>query len=143
LTDSFSLEKIDTETVNNCVRLAVDKNQLPGVSLKEPILIISRKLGLNKRQIKTIMYVKEKMKITNKEYQRMASVSKPTATRDLGDLATLVDMGLLKQIGTTGKGTFYELKKAHQCYFLSLFNEHLWPFLFELATEHFLFHHKV
>jgi len=53
----FSLEEIDPETVNNFVRLTVDKNQFPGVSLKELIPIICRKLRLNERQIKVIMYV--------------------------------------------------------------------------------------
>jgi len=57
------------------------------------------------------MYVKEKGKITNKEYQQIAGVSKPTATREL---TTLVDMGLFQQQGITGKGTFYELKKGSQ-----------------------------
>jgi len=42
-----------------------------------------RKLGLNERQIKTVMYVKEKGGITNKEYQKTFSVSRQTATRDL------------------------------------------------------------
>ncbi|PIU62192.1 MAG: transcriptional regulator [Armatimonadetes bacterium CG07_land_8_20_14_0_80_40_9] len=69
------------------------------------------KLGLNERQIKAVMYVKEKGKITNKEYQQIAGVSKPTATREL---TTLVDMGLFQQQGITGKGTFYELKKGSQ-----------------------------
>jgi len=45
-----------------------------------------RNLGLNERQIKAVMYVKEKGKITNKEYQKEFLVSKPTATRDLAEL---------------------------------------------------------
>lgn len=34
------------------------------------------KLGLNERQIKAVMYVNEKWKITNKEYQEINKVSK-------------------------------------------------------------------
>jgi len=45
-----------------------------------------RNLGLNERQIKAVMYVKEKGKITNKEYQEEFAVSKATATRDLTEL---------------------------------------------------------
>ena len=70
-----------------------------------------RKMGLNERQIKAVGYVKEKGKITNKEYQKLSDVSKPTATREL---SKLVDMGLLNQQGITGKGTFYTLIKGSQ-----------------------------
>lgn len=70
-----------------------------------------RKMGLNERQIKAVMYVKEKGQITNKEYQELNSVSKPSATRDL---QVLVELGILEQQGTTGKGTFYVLVKGSQ-----------------------------
>jgi len=65
-----------------------------------------RKLGLNERQIKVVLYVKEKGRITNKEYQENNNVSKATATRDL---TGLVKEGLLFQEGITGKGTYYTL----------------------------------
>ncbi|HBY57386.1 MAG TPA: transcriptional regulator [Candidatus Atribacteria bacterium] len=65
------------------------------------------KMGLNERQIKAVMYVKEKGKITNEEYQKLAGVSKPTATRHLSQLVNLL---LFEQIGMTGKGTFYRIK---------------------------------
>lgn len=42
--------------------------------------------GLNPRQIKAVMYVKEKGKITNKEYQEINQVSKRTANTDLSAL---------------------------------------------------------
>ena len=42
--------------------------------------------GLNPRQIKAVMYVKEKGKITNKEYQKINQVSKRTANTDLSEL---------------------------------------------------------
>jgi ATP-dependent DNA helicase RecG len=70
-----------------------------------------RKMGLNERQIKAVIYIKGKGAITNKEYQEIAGVSKPTATREL---AALVDMGLLEQRGITGRGTLYELRKGSQ-----------------------------
>ncbi|CUT07084.1 ATP-dependent DNA helicase RecG [Candidatus Kryptonium thompsonii] len=68
-----------------------------------------RNLGLNERQIKAVMYVKEKGKITNKEYREINQVSKPTASREL---AILVNKKILRQEGITGKGTFYSLIKG-------------------------------
>ena len=44
------------------------------------------KLGLNTRQVKAVLYVKEKGRITNAEYQNINSVSRITATRDLTEL---------------------------------------------------------
>lgn len=70
-----------------------------------------RGLDLNERQIKAVMYVKEKARITNKEYQEIAEVSKPTASREL---AMLVSRNILEQQGITGKGTFYTLRKGSQ-----------------------------
>ena len=67
-----------------------------------------RKMGLNERQIKAVMYVKEKGKIANKEYQETSITTKKTASRDL---AGLVSIGLFKKQGTTGKGTFYVLDR--------------------------------
>jgi len=66
-----------------------------------------RKMGLNDRQIRAVMYVKEKGEITNKEYQKVCSTSERTASRDLADLVT---KEVFEQIGTTGKGTSYRLK---------------------------------
>ena len=67
------------------------------------------KLGLNERQIKAVMYVKEKGEITNSEYQRIGKTSKPTATREL---TALVVLNLLEKQGVTGKGTYYSLLKG-------------------------------
>ncbi len=66
-----------------------------------------RKMGLNDRQIKAVNYVKEKGRITNKEYQELNLVSKRTASRDLDEL---VKRNIIDQIGITGKGTEYVLK---------------------------------
>jgi ATP-dependent DNA helicase RecG len=67
------------------------------------------KLGLNARQIKAILFVKEKGRISNANYQKLFSVSKATATRDLTEL--LDKFGLLEKVGQTGAGTTYVLKK--------------------------------
>ncbi|MBE8540162.1 ATP-binding protein [Geoglobus acetivorans] len=67
-----------------------------------------RKLGLNERQIKAVMYVKERGRITNKEYRELCKVSERTATRDLSHL---VSVGIFRQIGTTGRGTEYKLSR--------------------------------
>jgi len=67
-----------------------------------------RKMGLNDRQIKAAMYVKEKGKITNSEYKKINNTTKITASRDL---SVLVIKGILEQIGGTGKGTHYILTK--------------------------------
>jgi ATP-dependent DNA helicase RecG len=67
-----------------------------------------KKRGLNDRQIKAVMYVKEKGKITNQEYQVICETSNRTATRDLTEL---VSLKIFQQIGTIGKGTKYILRR--------------------------------
>ncbi len=64
------------------------------------------KLGLNGRQVKAVLYVKEKGKISNKEYQEVLGVARMTATRDL---QLLVKKGVLKSSETKGAGSYYEL----------------------------------
>ena len=66
-----------------------------------------KETGLNDRQIKAVMYVKEKGRITNREYQELNSIKKRQTSEDL---AVLEDKGILEKIGTTGKGTYYILK---------------------------------
>lgn len=63
-----------------------------------------RKMGLNERQIKAVLYVKEMGKITNKEYQRINVCSRNTAT---ADLRGLVEKGILKESGKKGAGAYY------------------------------------
>jgi ATP-dependent DNA helicase RecG len=65
-----------------------------------------KNMELNDRQIKSVLYVKEKGKITNKEYMEIAGISKATATRDLREL---VEKKVFKQYGTKGQGIFYQL----------------------------------
>ncbi|HMN18664.1 MAG TPA: ATP-binding protein [Ignavibacteriaceae bacterium] len=65
------------------------------------------KLGINERQIKAVLYLKEHKNITNRKYQELYKVSKATATRDLTELVDTFK--LLKKEGTTGAGTNYIL----------------------------------
>lgn len=65
-----------------------------------------KKLGLNERQIKGVLYVKENGKITNKQYMSSFNVSRITATRDLQDL---VNRNIFKSSEIKGAGAYYEL----------------------------------
>jgi ATP-dependent DNA helicase RecG len=64
------------------------------------------KLGLNDRQVKAVLVLKEKGKITNKEYQEINETTERTASRDLSDL---VEKGIIKSSGIKGAGAFYTL----------------------------------
>jgi ATP-dependent DNA helicase RecG len=66
-----------------------------------------RKLGLNERQIKAVMYVKEKGTINNSKYQDINDIGKTPATEDL---QKLVEIGLLTEPTAKGRGAKYELK---------------------------------
>ena len=65
-----------------------------------------KKLGLNDRQIKAVMYVKEKGEITNREYQKINTVSNKTAYLELSNLAK---KDIFKILGK-GKSISYTLK---------------------------------
>ena len=65
-----------------------------------------KKLGLNERQIKAVMYVKENGKITNKKIQELFAISRETATRDL---TYLTQKNILKSSGSKGAGAYYIL----------------------------------
>jgi ATP-dependent DNA helicase RecG len=65
-----------------------------------------KKLELNDRQIKAVMFVKQYEKITNKDYKKIADTSRVTATRDLTDL---VDKGILKKVGIGKREVHYIL----------------------------------
>ncbi len=71
--------------------------------IKESIL-----KDLNKRQRKGVEYLKEKGKITNKEYQKINNTNRITAFRDL---KYLTDKKIIEMIGKTGKYTYYILKR--------------------------------
>ena len=67
----------------------------------------SKKLGLNERRIKAVMYVKERGAINNSKYQDINNIGKTTATEDL---QKLVKMGILAEPTAKGRGAKYELK---------------------------------
>ena len=67
-----------------------------------------KKLGLNDRQIKAVLYVNEFGKISNQKYQELYEVSKATSTRDLSELVD--SFQILEKQGKTGVGTVYVLK---------------------------------
>lgn len=68
-----------------------------------------RRLSLNHRQIRAVLYMKQGGGITNMQYQELNQTSKRTATYDL---QTLVKKGILLKIGVTGKGTQYTLQRG-------------------------------
>ncbi len=82
------------ENVFGGIQVTLFKNRLDKTKLIE--------LGLNDRQIKAIEYLKENIKITNSEYQKLNSVSKATATRDLMELVE--KHKILKKEGKVGAG---------------------------------------
>ena len=66
-----------------------------------------QQFNLNQRQLKAMMFVKDKGEITNKIYQELCDTSKATVTRDLSEL---VDKHkFLERIGDVGAGTVYKL----------------------------------
>ncbi|MBA3045719.1 MAG: helix-turn-helix domain-containing protein [Candidatus Thermoplasmatota archaeon] len=67
-----------------------------------------RDLGLNERQVKAVIYVKARGKITNKNYREINDISRQMATIDL---SVLVDKGIFIRIGKAGKGIAYQLTK--------------------------------
>lgn len=69
-----------------------------------------RKMGLNERQIRAVMYVKDKGRITNKVYQEISSVSNKTAYLELSDL---VEKGIFTTEGK-GKTIVYLLQKSNE-----------------------------
>jgi len=54
------------------------------------------------------LYVVEHGSITNSKYQEINAVGKTLATEELKEL---IDKGFLKQAGTKGRGSKYELKE--------------------------------
>jgi ATP-dependent DNA helicase RecG len=65
-----------------------------------------RKMGLNERQVKAVLYVVEKGSITNSLYQELNSVGKTVATEELQGL---IEKRVAKQTGSKGRGSKYEL----------------------------------
>jgi ATP-dependent DNA helicase RecG len=67
------------------------------------------KMGLSKRHITAILYLKKNGTINNQTYQTLCKTEKRTATRDLSEL---VKLRILEKSGNTGKGTIYRLTGA-------------------------------
>jgi ATP-dependent DNA helicase RecG len=65
-----------------------------------------RKMGLNERQVKAVLYVVENGSITNAQYQDLNSVGKTVATEELQGL---IEKQVIKQAGSKGRGSIYEL----------------------------------
>ena len=65
-----------------------------------------KKSGISERQIKAVMYVKEKGQITNKEYQEINNCSRNTASNDL---RRLVENHILKESGVKGADSYYDI----------------------------------
>jgi ATP-dependent DNA helicase RecG len=65
------------------------------------------KIGLSKRQLLAIEYLKTNKELSNKMYQEICNVSKATATRDLTELTE--KFKVLKRNGEIGAGTTYQL----------------------------------
>ncbi|MBX2965353.1 MAG: putative DNA binding domain-containing protein [Cyclobacteriaceae bacterium] len=63
-------------------------------------------LGLNDRQVKAVLFAKDKGKITNSEYQELNDIKKSVTATELQDLT---DKGILVKVGSTGRGTKYIL----------------------------------
>jgi len=65
-------------------------------------------LGLNERQIKAVLFLKENGKVTNSEYQDLCKVSRATSTRDLTEL---VEKELISLKGTGQRDLHYILSQ--------------------------------
>ncbi|MDE2058884.1 MAG: DUF4062 domain-containing protein [candidate division NC10 bacterium] len=70
---------------------------------------VLEKLGLTARQRQVVAIVKASGRVANTEVQDRVGVSKRTAHRELSEL---VRKGILRRVGTTGKGTFYSMGKG-------------------------------
>ena len=92
------LPEPDFEEDHGVMKVVFYKDKLTEDNLK--------KLGLNERQIKAVMYVKEKGKITNKEYREITKMSRQMATIEL---TNITNKGIFIKIGKAGKGITYQL----------------------------------
>jgi len=63
-------------------------------------------LSLSEHQLRAIAYIKEYEKLSNSDYRKMNAVSKPTATRHLGELTSL---HIIQSNGGTGAGAHYTI----------------------------------
>lgn len=100
--------------INSCSQAELPEPEIIGIDGGVQVTIFKDRyteeqlkiLGLNARQIKAVLYVKENGKIMNKEYMSLFNVSRITATRDLQDL---VHLNIFKSSESKGAGSYYEL----------------------------------
>ena len=64
-------------------------------------------LGLNERQVKAVLFVKENSSISNSQYQDLNNISRITATRDLSELVDKYK--IFEKSGKVGAGTNYKI----------------------------------
>jgi ATP-dependent DNA helicase RecG len=92
------LPEPDFEEENGVMKVVFYKDKFTEDNLK--------KLGINERQIKAVMYIKEKKSINLSSFKTIVSeVSEKTLYRDLQEL---VNKGILKELGEK-KGRKYKL----------------------------------
>ena len=60
------------------------------------------------RQKQVVEYLEENQEITNDQYQKLTGISDAQATRDLDKLE---EQGAIEQIGKTGSGVVYRMRK--------------------------------
>ena len=70
----------------------------------EPVITSLQALSLTESQLRAVVYINEYKKLTNSHYRKMNDVSKPTATRHLGELVAL---NLIQSNGGRGAGAHY------------------------------------
>jgi ATP-dependent DNA helicase RecG len=85
---------------------------------------------LTERQMQAFVYLKTNHVITNSIYQSELKASKRTASRDLDEM---LSKGILKKVGTTGKGVHYRWVKGPQRG--QRRHEEYWCLVFEGATK--------
>ncbi len=66
------------------------------------------RLALTKRQCAAVQHVKIAGRITNRKLRELTGIVDRTASRDLDDL---VEMGVFRRVGTTGRSTYYVIAK--------------------------------
>ena len=65
-----------------------------------------KSLGLNDRQVKAVLYAKEKGSITNSAYQKINDTKQTLSSKELRGL---VEIGIFKSTGTKGRAAKYVL----------------------------------
>ncbi len=69
------------------------------------------KFGLNDRQLKACLYITENGRITNREYREINGIKQRLASNELKNM---MEKEVLERLGTTGRGTYYVLRKKHE-----------------------------